>query len=235
MIVIPAIDLRDGACAQLVQSSAAGPGAPRHPAEVAREWYQHGFQRIHVVDRDAATGRGANRALVRAVLHDAGVPVQVGGGVRDVDRLEELLDDGADWIVIGTRAIEDPDWLADVASRHPGRVIVAADVRDRRVVTQGWSRTLTEHISDVVDELNPLPLAALLVTAVHREGQPGGTDLPLMEDVAEASRFPVFAAGGIASVEDLRALEHRGLAGAVVSMPLYDGAIDAHAVVQEFG
>lgn len=235
MIVIPAIDLREGACVQLVGGSYADERVRRDdPTEVAREWIQFGFRRIHLVDLDAATGRGANRALVRAVLRESDLPVQVGGGVRDLDRLEELLDDGAEWVIIGTRAIEEPEWLADVASSHPGRIIVAADVRERRVVTRGWAKTLPEHIADVVDELNVLPLAGLLVTAVHREGQLAGTDLPLMEDVAEASRFPVFASGGITTVEELRALEHRGVAGAVIGMALYTGALDPWAVAQEF-
>lgn len=235
MIVIPAIDLREGACVQLVGGSYADERVRRDdPTEVAREWTQFGFRRIHLVDLDAATGRGANRALVRAVLRESGVPVQVGGGVRDLDRLEELLDDGAEWVIVGTRAIEEPEWLEDVASKHPGRLIVAADVRDRRVVTRGWARTLPEHIDDVVEELNALPLAALLVTAVHKEGQLDGTDLPLMEDVAEASRFPVFAAGGVTTVDEVRALEHRGVAGAVVGMALYTGAMDPWAVAQEF-
>lgn len=235
MIAIPAVDIREGACVQLVGGSYAEERVRREsPVEVAREWQLHGFQRLHVVDLDGATGRGTNAAIVRGILSDAGVPVQVGGGVRTTERLEELLDDGAEWVVVGTRAIEEPEWLAEVSSQYPDRLIVAADVRDRRVVTQGWARTLPEHISDVVEELNALPLAGLLVTAVHKEGQLQGTDLPLMEDVAEASRFPVFAAGGITTIADLRALEHRGVAGAVIGMALYTGAIDPRAAAQEF-
>lgn len=235
MIAIPAVDIREGACVQLVGGSYAEERVRREsPVEVAREWQLHGFQRLHVVDLDGATGRGTNAAIVRGILSDAGVPVQVGGGVRTTERLEELLEDGAEWVVVGTRAIEEPEWLAEVSSQYPDRLIVAADVRDRRVVTQGWARTLPEHISDVVEELNALPLAGLLVTAVHKEGQLQGTDLPLMEDVAEASRFPVFAAGGITTIADLRALEHRGVAGAVIGMALYTGAIDPRAAAQEF-
>ena len=236
MITIPAVDLRDGACVQLVGGS-YGDERVRlsDPLGVAREWWSHGFQRLHVIDLDAATGRGENRALVRGILDDAAAEVQVGGGVRDAARLEELLEDGADWVVLGTRALEEPEWLAEMAARHPDRLIVAVDVRERRVVTRGWSRTLPEHVDDMVDELNGLPLAGLLVTAVHREGQLQGTDLPLMEDIVEASRAPVFAAGGVSSLDDLRALEHRGAAGAVIGMALYTGALDPRAVVGEFG
>ena len=112
--------------------------------------------------------------------------------------------------------------------------MVACDVRERRVTTRGWARTLPVDILDVVEELNGLSLGALLVTAVHREGQMRGTDLPLMEDVAEASRVPVLASGGVATMQDLRALEHRGIAGVVIGMALYTGALDPVVVAGEF-
>lgn len=236
MIAIPAVDLRGGACVQLVGGSYSEERVRRDDAmEVAREWTFQGFRRLHLVDLDAATGRGSNEALVRRILDDATVPVQVGGGVRTTDRLEDLLEAGADWVIVGTRALEEPDWLGEVSSLYPGRLIVATDVRDRHVVTRGWGRTLPEHISDVVEDLNSFELGGLLVTAVHREGQLEGTDLPLMEDVAEASRFPVFASGGVSSIEEIRALQHRGVEGVVIGMALYTGAIDSRALVQEFG
>jgi phosphoribosylformimino-5-aminoimidazole carboxamide ribotide isomerase len=137
--------------------------------------------------------------------------------------------------VIGTRGLEDPDWLAEVAARWPGQIVLAADVRERRVVTRGWARTLPRNVIDVVEELDSVPLAALLVTAVHREGQMQGTDLPLMEDVAEAASVPVIASGGVSDLQDLRLLADRGVWGAVVGMALYTGAIDPRAVIDEFG
>ena len=117
----------------------------------------------------------------------------------------------------------------------PHELIVACDVRERRVTTRGWAHTLPVDILDVVEELNSLPLGGLLVTAVHKEGQLAGTDLPLMEDVVEASSFPVYASGGVTSMQDLRALEYRGLAGAVIGMALYTGALDPVVVAGEFG
>jgi phosphoribosylformimino-5-aminoimidazole carboxamide ribotide isomerase len=235
MIAIPAVDLREGACVQLVGGEYSQERVRRNdPVEVAREWTQHGFQRLHVVDLDAATGRGSNAGIIRRILSDCDGAVQVGGGIREGDRLDELLDEGAEWVVVGTRAIEEPDWLAGIAEANPGRIIVAADVRERRVLTRGWKKASPHHIDDVVDELNDLPLGGLLVTAVHREGQLQGTDLPLMESVAEASRFPLFASGGVTTMDDLRALAHRGAAGAVIGMALYTGALDPRAVAEEF-
>lgn len=235
MIAIPAVDLRDGACVQLVGGSYENERVRLpDPLIVAHEWEQAGFRRLHVVDLDAATGAGSNLRVVEDILRDARVDVQVGGGVRGTELVEQLFHAGASRVVVGTRALEDPEWLADLAALYPGVIVVATDVRERRVVTRGWVRTLPLDIMDVVEELNPLALGGLLVTAVHLEGQMRGTDLALMEDVAEASRFPVIASGGVSSMADLRALEHRGIAGAVIGMALYTGALDARAVAQEF-
>lgn len=236
MIAIPAVDLRGGQCVQLVG------GDYEHekirlddPAAVAREWIRTGFSRLHVVDLDAATGRGHNDDTIRTILRESAVPVQVGGGVRDEYRIERLLAEEAMWIVVGTRAVEDETWRGEMAHQFPGRLIIAADVKERHVVTHGWANTSRLDVLDFVGELAGLPLAGLLVTAVHREGQMQGTDLPLMEDVAEASPWPVFASGGVTSIEDMRALEHRGLAGAVLGMALYTGVLDARRLAEEFG
>ena len=235
MIAIPAVDLRDGACVQLVGGSFAQEKVRiENPVDVARSWEHYGFHRLHVVDLDAATGRGSNLPVVRSLLFDSGIPIQVGGGVRSGELVEELLEAGASRVIVGTRAIEEPEWIIELAARHPGEIIVACDVRERRVTTRGWAHTLPLDILDVLEELNSLPLGGLLVTAVHREGQMQGTDLPLMEDVAEASNFPVYASGGITTMQDLRALEHRGLAGVVIGMALYTGALDPIVVAGEF-
>jgi phosphoribosylformimino-5-aminoimidazole carboxamide ribotide isomerase len=186
------------------------------------------------VDLDAATERGTNEAIVRDILADQTVPVQVGGGVRSAATIERLLSQGARWVVAGTRALEDPGWLEESARAFPGSIIVAADVRDRRVVTHGWVRALPRDVIDVIEELNALDLAGVLVTAVHMEGQMRGTDLALMESAAEASDHPLFASGGISGIADLHALEDRGVAGAVVGMALYTGALDPRVVAGEF-
>jgi phosphoribosylformimino-5-aminoimidazole carboxamide ribotide isomerase len=235
MIAIPAIDLREGACVQLVGGSYAHEAVRLdNPIEVARGWMRAGFQRMHVVDLDAATGRGQNAAVVRDILEDIPASIQVGGGIRSGDTIERLLQEGASWVVLGTRALEEPEWLAGTASTFPGQLIVAADVRERQVVTRGWARTLSRSVLEVIEQLNDIPLGGVLVTAVHREGQLAGTDLFLMEDVAELSAHPVIASGGISTVGDLRELGERGIAAAVIGMALYTGALDARSVAEEF-
>jgi phosphoribosylformimino-5-aminoimidazole carboxamide ribotide isomerase len=235
MIAIPAVDIRDGACVQLVGGSYDNERIRiPDPAGVARAWTDAGFTRLHVVDLDAATGRGSNDRIVRDLISLSDILVQVGGGLRSEDAIARLLEDGAEYVVVGTRAIEEPDWLHGIATQFPGEIIVAADVRERRVVTHGWEKTQRRDVLDVIDDLNDSPLAAVLVTAVHMEGQMRGTDLFLMEDVAEQSDWPVLASGGITTMNDLRALADRGIAGAVIGMALYTGALDPRAVAGEF-
>lgn len=235
MLAIPAIDLREAHCVQLVGGDYENePVRIDDPVGVALRWIAAGFTRLHVVDLDAATGRGANRDTIGELLRATTIPMQVGGGVRDREAVTALLDQGAEWVVVGTRAVEDPDWLAKVADLAPGRIIVAADVRERLVVTNGWSVGTQREILDLVGDLEGLPLAGLLVTAVHREGSMDGPDLPLMEDLADRSPWPVIASGGIGSMVDLRNLEERGMAAAVLGMALYTDALDARVVAEEF-
>ncbi|HEU4564661.1 MAG TPA: 1-(5-phosphoribosyl)-5-[(5-phosphoribosylamino)methylideneamino] imidazole-4-carboxamide isomerase [Gemmatimonadaceae bacterium] len=236
MIAIPTVDIREGGCVQLVG------GSYDHelvrltdPVGVARNWSQLGFTLIHVIDLDAATGRGSNADLVAEVIRDSGAMVQAGGGVRDADAIERLLDAGAARVVVGTRALEDPAWLEEVSNGFPDRLVVAADVRERRVVTRGWQRTLPRVVTDVIDSLNDLPLAGVLVTAVHREAQLTGADLHLVEDVIEESAHPVLAGGGIAAMHDLRNLAELGTAGVILGRALYTGALDARAAAEAFG
>jgi phosphoribosylformimino-5-aminoimidazole carboxamide ribotide isomerase len=235
MIAIPALDLRGGACVQL----AAGSYDQEliripDPVGVALAWRQYGFRHLHVVDLDAVATRGNNATEIQAILGATDVEVQVGGGIRSRELIQRFLDDGAQRVIIGTRALEEPDWLAEMSSLFPGFIIVAADVRDRKILSHGWTRTQPRLVLDLVQDLNGLPLAGVLVTAVHREEAMRGTDLPLMEDVADAAEFPVFASGGLGSINDLRALADRGVAAAVIGMALYSGAMDPWIVAEEF-
>ena len=149
MIAIPAVDLREGACVQLVGGEYTNERIRlTDPVAVARDWARYGFRRLHVVDLDAATGRGSNGDIVAELMRDTAAELQVGGGVRSTEQVDDLLGSGARAVVVGTRALEDADWLARLATTYPNEIIVAADVRDRRVVTRGWTRTLPRDIVD---------------------------------------------------------------------------------------
>lgn len=235
MLAIPAIDLRDGHCVQLVGGDYANEAVRLNdPLQVAKRWVDVGFSRLHIVDLDAATDRGDNRALVRTIVRDCGVSVQVGGGVRTTDAVDSLMRDGADHVVIGTRGVEDPAWLSAQAQLAPSRLVLAADVRGRTVLTRGWAAASSRDVVDLINELAHLPLAGLLVTAVAVEGTMQGADLALMQDVVAASPWPVIASGGVGSLQDLRALETLGISAVVLGMALYTGALDARIVAKEF-
>lgn len=196
-------------------------------------WRQYGFRHLHIIDLDAITGRGTNAELIRTILDRTEAETQVGGGVKTREAIQQLLNDGAERVVIGNRGLEDPDWLAEMSALFPGSIIVAADVRDRMVLAQGWARVRPMQVLDLVDELNRLPLAGLIVTVSQYEDMTG-SHLALIEDVAETADFPVLAAGPFASINDLRAISDRGVAAAVIGMALYAGAMDPRIVAEEF-
>ncbi len=235
MIAWPAVDLKGGRVVQLVGGR---PGSERvslpDPVAVARQWLERGFRVLHVVDLDAALGTGSNRREVEAILGAVAVPVQVGGGIRDDALADAYLAAGAARVIAGTRAVRDRAWLAALAHRHPRRVVVAADARNGEVLVRGWTEGAGLELIGVVRDLEPLPLAGILVTDVSREGRLAGADAALFGDVVAASSHPILAAGGIAGVEDLRRLAAAGVAGAVLGMSIYAGDMDAPAVAREF-
>jgi phosphoribosylformimino-5-aminoimidazole carboxamide ribotide isomerase len=204
------------------------------PLEVARRWAGAGFRQLHVVDLDAATGRGSNQPMIRDLLADRALEIQVGGGVRDEHAIHLLLEAGAARVMVGTRAIEDRNWLEAAAAKFPFRLVVAADSRERSVTVRGWQSTVDRYVGDLVSSLEALPLAGVLVTAVHREGRMEGTDLQLVQGVLDRTRLAVYAAGGIASMEELRSLADMGVHAAIVGMALYTGELEARALVEEF-
>jgi phosphoribosylformimino-5-aminoimidazole carboxamide ribotide isomerase len=233
MKAIPAIDLREGACVQLVGGSYDNERVRLpDPLQVAERWRAAGFTSLHVVDLDAATGRGSNAFIIEQLLKTG--EAQVGGGVRDEATIERWLGLGAARVVVGTRGVEEPAWLERVATRFPQRVVLAADVRGRAVVTRGWEKETSLDVRGLLSRVASLPLAGVLVTAVHVEGQLLGTDVALFRDVVAATRLPVIASGGVTTPDDLRSLHTTGCHAAVIGMALYTGRLDAPAIAQEF-
>lgn len=236
MIAVPAVDLSGGRCVQWVGGL---PETERvslpDPAAVAARWWRKGFGTLHVVDLDAALGRGDNRALVRELIARTEAVTQFGGGVRDREGIERALAAGADRVIVGTRAVEDSAWLDRAAAAFPDQVVVAADMRDGRVLRRGWTRSSETTVEDFLAALDDLPLAGVLCTDVAREGRVRGSDLERADAVIRASSHPVWVSGGISSVEELRRLRGLGAAGAVLGMALYDDTLSVEAVAREFG
>lgn len=231
MIITPAIDLRGGRCVQLVGGSYDDERISLDdPVRVAADWVEKGFKTLHVIDLDAATGHGSNAALSERIIAATSAEVQVGGGLRTSDAVARVIESGARYAILGTRAIEDPAWLEKLTSHYPERLIVALDVRDRAIQLRGWRESSSVTIERELEILNALPLAAILVTAVHREGAMQGTDLDLIREIVIESRNAVQAAGGIAAPEDIAALAELGVDRAIVGMALYTGALDASKI-----
>ena len=230
MIVIPAIDLRGGRCVRLHQGRSDRETVfSEDPVAMALQWKELGAERLHVVDLDGAfAGEPRQSALVtKIVAAVAPVPVEVGGGLRDLRAVETALETGVRWVVVGTRAALDRAFLRDVCQRHVGRIIVAVDARGQRVAVKGWTEVVDDTVVEVGARARDAGAAALLYTDVSRDGTETG---PNVEDTAALARevdLPVLASGGVGRVEDLgRLAAIAGVVGAVVGRALYTGAID---------
>jgi phosphoribosylformimino-5-aminoimidazole carboxamide ribotide isomerase len=236
VIAVPAVDLREGRCVQLVGGR---PDQEKvrldNPSSVALRWWEIGFAHLHVVDLDAAMGMGNNDKLVGEVVAGTAAETQVGGGVRDDARADALFGSGARRVVVGTRAVDDPAWLAQLVERYPGKIVVAADIRDGVVLRKGWTEASKLKVQAFLKGLAGLDLAAVLCTDVDREGRMEGIDLSEMKAVIDGAPHPVMVSGGITSMADLEALADAGAYAAVLGMALYTGRIDAVAVAQTWG
>jgi phosphoribosylformimino-5-aminoimidazole carboxamide ribotide isomerase len=236
VIVIPAIDLRGGRCVRLHQGRSDRETVfSDDPVAVALQWKELGAERLHVVDLDGAfAGEPRQTALVAKIVATmAPVPVEVGGGLRDLRAVEAALETGARWAVVGTRAALDRAFLDEVCRRHAGRIIVAVDAKGQRVAVKGWTEVVEDTVVEIGARARTAGAAALLYTDVSRDGTEAG---PNVEDTAALARevaLPVLASGGVGRVEDLARLAAiDGVVGAVVGRALYTGAIDLRVAKQ---
>ena len=230
MLVLPAVDIRGGRAVRLVQGDRRQERVyDADPVAAARRWTAAGARWLHVVDLDGAfAGRPGNPGVVGQIIAAAGVPVQVGGGVRDLDTVERLLESGAARVILGTAAVTAPDLLRAACARFGDQIAAAVDARDGRVVTEGWTAatalTAIEAVARVVDA----GAQRIVYTDTSRDGMLGGPDLAPLGDLLAAARVPVIVAGGVTSVDDvrrLRVLEPSGLEGAVVGRAIYEGSV----------
>ena len=229
MIVIPAVDLRDGRCVRLREGRAdAETVFSDDPVAMATRWAALGGARLHVVDLDGAFAGAPRQAVLVAkiVAAVAPVPVEAGGGLRDVAAVEAMLETGARWAVVGTRAVLDPAFLADICRRHPGRIIVAVDARGDRVAVKGWTETTPLGVAEAGCRALDAGAAALLYTDVSRDGTEQGPNVKDTAALARAVALPVLASGGVGTLDDIRRLAGLpGVAGVVVGRALYTGAV----------
>lgn len=236
MIAIPAVDVKGGRCVQLVggRPNDERVSLPNPPA-IARDWFDRGFARLHVVDLDAALGSGDNLEVVRDVMRATPAITQVGGGVRSDERAAALLSAGVDNVVVGTRALDDPGWFARLAQAYPGRVSIAVDTHNGVILRKGWTEATSESVVAYLPALEDLPLASVLSTDVGREGRLEGIDRDGCARVIEASPHPVVISGGVTTLDEMEWLASVGAAGAVLGMAIYTDRIDIEELARRFG
>jgi phosphoribosylformimino-5-aminoimidazole carboxamide ribotide isomerase len=239
MQIIPAIDIKDGHCVRLKQGDMQSATVfSEDPAAMAQHWLEQGAQRIHLVDLNGAVaGRPKNELSIREVVSVIGeeVPVQLGGGIRDLDTIERYLDDGITYVIIGTAAVKNPGFLHDACYAFPGHIMVGLDARDGKVATDGWSKMTGHDVVDLAKKFEDYGVEAIIYTDIGRDGMLTGVNIDATVKLARELRIPVIASGGLASLEDIAKLlphEDDGIIGAIAGRALYEGRLDFKAAMK---
>ena len=233
MLLIPAIDLKDGHCVRLKQGDMDDVTVfSEDPAAMARHWLAQGARRLHLVDLNGAfAGKPKNEAAIKAIFKEVGdeIPVQLGGGIRDLDTIERYLDDGLSYIIIGTAAVKNPGFLHDACSAFGGHIIVGLDAKDGKVATDGWSKLTGHEVVDLAKKFEDYGVEAVIYTDIGRDGMLSGVNVDATVKLAQALSIPVIASGGLsdmADIERLCAVEAEGVSGVICGRSIYSGALD---------
>jgi phosphoribosylformimino-5-aminoimidazole carboxamide ribotide isomerase len=227
MQIWPAIDLRGGKCVRLVQGDYRRELVfGEAPAAMARSLVEQGAECLHLVDLDGARdGRPTNLDSVRSILSEVDVPCELGGGIRNEATIATLLELGLSRLVIGTKALREPDWFRGIARRFPGRLVLGIDARDGRVATDGWLETSSVPAVDLAKQFDDEPLAAIVYTDIAKDGMLEGPNVAAMREMQQAVRLPVVASGGVTTADDVARLAAAGLAGCIIGRALYEGKL----------
>jgi phosphoribosylformimino-5-aminoimidazole carboxamide ribotide isomerase len=238
MLLIPAIDIKDGRCVRLRQGVMEDETVfSDDPVAMAVKWAELGARRLHLVDLDGAVGgKPKNEPVIRAIVEAIGddVPVQLGGGIRDLDTMERYLDDGLSYLIIGTAAVRDPGLLHDACGAFPGRILVGLDARDGKVATDGWSKLTRHDVLDLAKKFEDYGVEGIIYTDIGRDGMLTGVNVEATVRLASQLVIPVFASGGVASLEDIDRLcdvEDEGVEGVILGRALYEGRLDFAAAL----
>ncbi|MDP1692207.1 MAG: 1-(5-phosphoribosyl)-5-[(5-phosphoribosylamino)methylideneamino]imidazole-4-carboxamide isomerase [Burkholderiaceae bacterium] len=239
MLLIPAIDLKDGHCVRLEQGDMkAATTFGEDPAAMARRWLAAGARRLHLVDLNGAfAGKPVNESAVKAIVRAVGdqIPVQIGGGLRDLDTIERYLDDGLSYVIIGTAAVKNPGFLRDACTAFGGHIIVGLDARDGRVATDGWSKLTGHEVIDLARKFEDYGVEGVIYTDIGRDGMLTGINIEATLKLAQALTIPVIASGGLAGMADIErlcAIQGEGVDGVICGRAIYTGALDFAAAQQ---
>jgi phosphoribosylformimino-5-aminoimidazole carboxamide ribotide isomerase len=233
MLLIPAIDLKDGHCVRLKQGDMdQSTTFSEDPAAMARKWLEAGARRLHLVDLNGAfAGKPQNHGAIRAILRAVGdeIPVQLGGGIRDLDTIERYIDDGLRYVIIGTAAVKNPGFLKDACSAFGGHIIVGLDAKDGKVATDGWSKLTGHEVADLGKKFEDYGVESIIYTDIGRDGMLSGINIDATVRLAQALTIPVIASGGLSNMADidrLCAVEADGIEGVICGRAIYSGDLD---------
>ncbi len=240
MLIIPAIDLKDGQCVRLKQGLMEDATVFNNsPAAQAKAWLDQGARRLHLVDLNGAfAGKPVNDAAVRSILEvvEERIPVQLGGGIRDLDTIERYLDLGISYVIIGTAAVKTPGFLQDACTAFPGHIIVGLDAKDGKVAVDGWSKITGHDVIDLAQKFEHYGVEAIIYTDIGRDGMLSGINVEATQKLAQALKIPVIASGGLTNMGDISALcavEDDGVTGVIAGRAIYDGSLDLAAAQAE--
>ncbi|HSI95849.1 MAG: 1-(5-phosphoribosyl)-5-[(5-phosphoribosylamino)methylideneamino]imidazole-4-carboxamide isomerase [Methylophilaceae bacterium] len=243
MLIIPAIDLKDGHCVRLKQGLMEDATVfSEDPTAMARHWVEKGAQRLHLVDLNGAfAGKPVNEEAIKSIVAAVGgdIPIQLGGGIRDLDTIERYLDDGISYIIIGTAAVKNPGFLHDACYAFPGHIMVGLDAKDGKVAVDGWSKLTGHDVIDLGKKFEDYGVEAIVYTDIGRDGMLNGVNIEATVALAQSLRIPVIASGGITNLDDVRrlcAVEDEGIMGAITGRAIYEGTLDfaaAQALAEE--
>ena len=233
MLIIPAIDLKDGHCVRLKQGSMQDATVfSEDPGAMARHWIDQGCKRLHLVDLNGAfAGKPVNESAIKAIVDEVGtdIPSQLGGGIRDLETIERYLDDGVSYVIIGTAAVKNPGFLHEACYAFPGQVIVGLDAKDGKVAVDGWSKLTGHDVVDLAKKFEDYGVEAVVYTDIGRDGMLTGVNIEATVTLARALMIPVIASGGITDLEDVKrlcAVEDEGIIGAITGRAIYEGTLD---------
>ncbi|MFO1371055.1 MAG: 1-(5-phosphoribosyl)-5-[(5-phosphoribosylamino)methylideneamino]imidazole-4-carboxamide isomerase [Candidatus Competibacteraceae bacterium] len=235
MLLIPAIDLKDGKCVRLRQGRMEDSTVfSDDPVAMAGRWVEAGARRLHLVDLNGAfAGQPVNAQVIRRIAQTfPDLPIQVGGGIRDEQTVDAYLDVGVQFVIIGTKAVQEPHFIYDLCVEYPGHIIVGLDARDGRVAINGWSKLSKHNVIDLAQIFERNGVEAIIYTDIGRDGMMQGVNVAATVKLAQAITIPVIASGGVSTLDDVRALcavEKEGIMGAIIGRALYEGTIDLAA------
>ena len=237
MIVIPAVDLKDGRCVRLSQGRMDQESVySEHPGEMAARWESKGAERLHVIDLNgAATGKPVHRTLIKEMSQSVKIPIEVGGGIRDLPTIEDYLSSGVRWVILGTSAFQNRSLVEEACHRFPEKVILGIDAKGGRVAIQGWNEVVSLEAADLTKQFEGMGLSAIVFTDIERDGMGTGLNLRSTRDLARSTPIPVIASGGVSRIEDIKRvmeLESDGIVGVIVGRALYTGSLDLEEAIR---